>query len=208
MWLLLTLPGLALLTGLAIWRKKPRWLLVPAALALLVTAGTAVFFTPPPETDLQPDYAVLLGAGLEDGQPTQELVRRMELALDWLEQTPDTVLIAAGGDPKGQGVTEASVMTRWLADHGADMTRVLAEDRSRTTRENLLYSRELAKAHGLDTENVLILTSDYHQTRAQFLARRIGQNAAGRSCTTPFRQRLTSSVRELYAFFKAVWQTR
>ena len=208
MWLLLTLLGLALLTGLAIWRKKPGWLLVPAVLALLVTAGTAVFFMPPPETDIQPDYAVLLGAGLEDGQPTQELVHRMELALDWMEQTPDTVLIAAGGDPNGQGVTEASVMTRWLADHGANMPRVLAEDQSRTTLENLLCSRELAEEHGLGTENVLILTSDYHQTRAQFLASRIGQNAAGRSCRTPFWPRLTSSVRELYAFLKAVWQTR
>ena len=208
MWILLTLAALAGLTGLAWAAGKPRWLLLPALLALLIAMGTAVFFIPPAETELCPDYAVLLGVGLKNGQPTEELIRRMGLALEWLQQTPDTMLIVAGGDPRGQGVTEASVMNTWLLEHGADPDRLLLEDQSRTTRENLLLSRELAKKQGLDTDRILILTSDYHQTRAQFLARRIGQTATGRSCTTPFWQRLNSAVRELYAFPKAVWQTR
>lgn len=209
MWLLLTLAGLGLLTGLAVWWKKPRWLLLPAVLALLVGIGTAVFFTPPAaQQSLQPDYAVLLGAGLDHGKPTEELVRRMELALDWMEQNADTILIASGGDPANQGITEASVMTAWLLEHGADPDRLLAEEQSRNTRENLLYSRKVAQEHGLKADNILILTSEYHQTRAQFLARRIGQNAAGISCQTPFRQRLVASVRELYAFGKSLWQTR
>ena len=55
---------------------------------------------------------------------------------------------------------------------------------------------------------MLILTSDYHQTRAQYLARAQGQEAVGLACETPPLQRLTARVREVYAFVKAWAETR
>ena len=55
---------------------------------------------------------------------------------------------------------------------------------------------------------MLILTSDYHQTRAQYLAHAQGQEAVGLSCETPPAARLAASVREVYAFVKAWAETR
>lgn len=172
-----------------------------------VAVGTAVVWSPPENQPLEPDYAVVLGAALEDGRATEELERRLELGLQYLTET-DGILILSGGDPDGDGVTEAQVMEAWMADHGADLTRVYQEDRSQDTRENLKFSRELAQSLGLETDTVLILTSDYHQTRAQYLAHAQGQGAVGLACETPPRQRLAASVREVYAFVKAWAETR
>lgn len=212
-WLVLTLALLLAGAAAAVWLKKRRPRLQKALLAamavctLAVATGTAVCWNPPPVRDLTPDYAVLLGCVLEDGQAGPELERRLTLALTYLEETPDVPLIVTGGDPDGDGITEAEVMAQWLERHGADMARVLTEDQARNTLENLRNSKALAERQGLGTDAVLILTSDYHQTRAQFLARRLGQAAAGLSCATPWPSRLPAAVREAYSFVKAIAQT-
>lgn len=212
-WLVLTLALLLAGAAAAVWLKKRRPRLQKALLAamavctLAVAAGTAVCWNPPPVRSLTPDYAVLLGCGLKDGQATPELERRLTLALTYLEETPEVPLIVTGGDPDGDGVTEAEVMDRWLLDHGADMERVLTEDRARNTLENLQNSKALAERKGLGTDAVFILTSDYHQTRAQFLAHALGQTATGLSCATPWPSRLPAAVRETYSFVKAIVQT-
>jgi len=207
MWLWITLGALAALTGIALLLKRKKLLLIPGVLALVMAVCTAICFTPPAYQELEPDYAVLLGVALEDGKPTDELVRRMELALDWLSDTPDLTLIVTGGDARDLGITEAEVMAGWLEEHGADMTRVLIEDQAQDTRQNLLYSKTLAHGQGMESDTVLILTSEYHQTRAQFLARQNGPTATGISCQTPLYPRITASVREVYSFVKAILET-
>jgi uncharacterized SAM-binding protein YcdF (DUF218 family) len=209
-WLLLTIVVLAVLFVLYSILKtglRLAFLLLALAFLLTVVSGAAVCWTAPDTEGVQPDYAVLLGCALENGEPREELIRRLELAKDWLDRTEGTTLMVTGGDPAGQGVTEASVMWDWLEDHGADMSRVILEDRAADTRQNLLFCRELAENLGLGTENVLILSSEYHQTRAQYLARSIGQAASGLSCDTPFFDHLEAAVREVYSFAKALLET-
>lgn len=179
------------------------------AFVVLVVAGTATCWNSPDSEQVEDaDYAVLLGCALENGQPKEEMIRRMQLGLDWLADTKDTVLMLTGGDPGDQGVTEAQVMYDWLQANGADMSRVVMEDQAADTRQNLLFCRELAEQLGLASDRVLILSSEYHQTRAQYLARQLGQQALGLSCKTPFLDHVTASVREVYSFAKAFLETR
>lgn len=209
-WLLLTVIVLVVLFVLySVLKTGLRLLFLLLALAFLLTvvSGAAVCWTAPDTESTQPDYAVLLGCALENGQPKEELIRRLELARDWLERTEGTTLMVSGGDPAGQGVTEASVMRDWLEEHGADMSRVVMEDRAADTRQNLQFCKELAENLGLNTDNVLILSSEYHQTRAQYLAESIGQAASGLSCETPFFDHLEAAVREVYSFTKAFLET-
>ena len=95
-------------------------------------------------------------------------------------------------------------MAAWLRNHGANAKRILVEDRANDTRENLLYAKALAESHGLEADAVLIITSEYHQTRARYFAEQTGQQAMSLSCATPPMLRLFASVREVYAFVKAV----
>ena len=177
-------------------------------LAAVVTAGTAVCWDAPENgEDLEADYGLLLGCALQNGQATDELVRRCEIGLAWMEAHPDRCLVVSGGDPGGQGVTEAAVMAAWLRNHGADPDRILIEDQAADTWQNLVYSKTLAHGLGLETDTVAIITSEYHQTRAGFLARRNGQHALYLSAHTPLAAHLVAAVREAYSFVKAAATT-
>ena len=213
-WLFLTLWGLILgyAAGFFLrkWFPKTGWSIVgiTALLTAAVIAGTAICWKGPQERDTEADYAVLLGCALENGQARPELIRRCETALSWMQAHPKQYLIVSGGDPGGQGVTEAAVMAAWLRNHGADEKWIMLEDQARNTRENIQFAKELAAEKQLETDTVLVITSEYHQTRAQYFARQNGQEAAGLSCTTPWWNHLTASVREVYSFVKAFAETR
>lgn len=208
--LFLTLWGiiLGIAGGLLLRKWKPvlGWLLVILTLvvAIGVTTGVVICWDAPENPDLEADYALALGCALNDGQATPELIRRCQKALDWMEDHPHDYLIVSGGDPGGQGVAEAAVMAAWLRNHGANAKRILVEDRANDTRENLLYAKALAESHGLEADTVLIITSEYHQTRARYFAEQTGQQAMSLSCATTPMLRLFASVREVYAFVKAV----
>jgi len=208
-WLLLTAAILVvgMVAALLLRRRLPvTGALLIAVLSLaaaVIVTGTAICWQAPANEDLTPDYGLLLGCALQDGRPTPELVRRCRMALLWLEDNPEQILIVSGGDPAGQGVTEAAVMTQWLTEHGADPNRIAPEPQAKDTRQNLQFSKKLAQSMGLGTDTVLIITSEYHQTRAQYLAEAQGQKTVGLSCRTPYSTRLQASVREVYAFAKA-----
>ena len=169
------------------------------AAALVFAVSAAVLWSAPDSSpELEADYALLLGCSLRNGQATPELVRRCQTALDWLEAHPHGLLVVSGGDPGHQGVTEAAVMAAWLRNHGANAKQILLEDQASDTRENLLFSKTLVEGQERETDTVLIITSEYHQTRARFLAEAGGQTALGLSCRTPLIQHLLATVREVY----------
>ena len=213
-WLLLTLWVLIVGTSAGFLMKKrfPRvgWtVLCLMALFLAAVTTGAVLCWDAPENDpaLEADYGLLLGCALIDGEASGELIRRCETALHWMEEHPKQYLVISGGDPGGQGRTEAAVMAAWLRNHGADQKRLLIEDQAADTRQNLLLSRELARDMGLETDIVAVITSEYHQTRARFLAGRTGQQTICVSCRTPGPSRLVCAVREVYSFVKAAVET-
>ena len=212
-WLLLTLWVLIIGTAAGfLLKKKFPWVghILLALMILyggMITAGTVICWDEPEPLGIDTDCAVVLGCALEDGQATKELVRRCATAKALMDLNKDLVLIVSGGDPGGQGRTEAEVMAAWLRNHGADPDRLLIEDQASDTRENLLFSKALAEEHGLGTARVTIVTSEYHQTRAQYLAGKLGQQATGFSCKTPMPDHLFAAVRETYAFLKAILET-
>lgn len=210
-WLLLTVIVLLLLfCGGWYLRKKYKktslgMLIAAVLLTVLIVGGTAVCWSAPQDgAEAEADFGLVLGYGLRRGQAAPELVRRCEAALSWMQAHPTRYLIVSGGDPTGQGVTEAAVMAAWLRNHGAREDRILLEDQASDTRENLLFSRELAEAEGLETDCVTIITSDYHQTRARLLAQRQGMTPQSLSAQTPFLRHLTSAVREVYAIISEI----
>lgn len=206
MWLLLTLGILLVLFcgGFVLRKQYKKTSLCLLIAAVLLTAffvsGTAICWSAPDDgAETEADFGLVLGYGLHHGQAMPELVRRCEAGLAWMEEHPTQFLIVSGGDPTNQGVTEAAVMAAWLRNHGAREDRILMEDQATDTRENLLFSQKLAEEQGLETDCVTIITSDYHQTRARFLAERQGMTAQSLSARTPFLYHLAAAVREVYA---------
>ena len=116
-------------------------------------------------------YLIVLGAQVRGNQITDSLMRRLERAEQYLKEHPDTVVIVSGGQGKGEEVTEASAMEHYLNSHGIEEERILREENSRTTNENLAFSSAYIKDMHMP---VGIVTNNFHMYRACCYARKLG----------------------------------
>ncbi|MBQ8304900.1 MAG: YdcF family protein [Blautia sp.] len=150
------------------------------------------------EKDLQ--YVIVLGAQVRGDHPSLSLEKRLEKAFSYAEENPDTILILSGGQGPGEAMTEASCMEEWLLAHGIPKERMILEERSTSTVENLIFSDELT---GCKNARTGIITNDFHVYRAQRLAERQGYSdvcgiAAG---SVPIME-VHFIVREVFALLK------
>ena len=76
-------------------------------------------------------------------------------------------------------------MQTWLIAQGIAPERILLEDRSESTQENLSNSFAIIAADGGDvTEGVGIVTSEYHLYRAKRMAEALGAKPIGIAAKT------------------------
>ena len=86
------------------------------------------------------DYILVLGAGLNGDKPSAVLEMRLEKARLYLQEHPQTVVIVSGGQGPTEPVSEAESMKNWLMEKGIPNSRIIMEDKSTTTAENIRYS--------------------------------------------------------------------
>jgi uncharacterized SAM-binding protein YcdF (DUF218 family) len=119
---------------------------------------------------------IVLGAGLAGDRVTPLLAGRLALGERVYREaraTRPVRIVTSGGQGPGETVPEAVAMRRWLVERGVPEDDVLTEDRSTTTRENLLLSRQVLADAGVEGP-VVAVSSDYHAMRAATLLRDLG----------------------------------
>lgn len=141
--------------------------LVTAESALMVRAAV----NGPPED--VPVTVVVLGCRVRGTVPSKAMRQRLTAAEGFLRDHPDAVCILSGGQGEDEEIAEADCMYRELTAAGIDPGRLYREDRSTSTRENFLFSREIIKYNGLP-ETVVVVTNEYHQYRAGLIAKALG----------------------------------
>ena len=114
---------------------------------------------------------VVLGAQVRGTSPSRALKRRLEKAAQYARENPETVLILSGGQGDNEDISEAQCMRDYLTAAGIGEERLRMEDRSTTTRENLIFSDELT---GCAQEPCGILSNTFHVFRAVTLAKELG----------------------------------
>lgn len=190
------------------WRIALTWLTVAGVLVML---GCVTYIDlSGRDSDLTagaPEFVVVLGAQTHGDRPSRTLRERLDLAYDYLQQNPDAVCFVSGGQGSDETHTEAYVMQKYLLERGVAEERVVMEDQAANTRENLMLSRKLAQNMGVDTSDVLIITSEFHLCRAKYIAGTLDMRACGLgSTTTPWILKLCYELREVFAFVKAFAQ--
>ncbi len=138
-------------------------------------------------TDKEPraDYVIVLGAGVNGTAPSLSLLNRLDAVKEYLETYPDSIAVLSGGQGKGEDITEAECMRRWLVSNGIEEDRLLLEEKSTSTKENLQFSMEIINRHFEDdVEKLAIVSSDYHLYRAKYMASEMGVEAVGVSART------------------------
>lgn len=121
---------------------------------------------------------VILGAQLKEDGPSLFLQRRLEKALDYLADHPDTLVVVSGGQGPDEPDTEANGMERFLREKGFEGV-ILKEDQSHNTRANLKNSKAvlLAQARYDVSQGVVLVSNDFHLARVRLLADRFGYRA-------------------------------
>ena len=118
-------------------------------------------------------HVVVLGMALEDGKPTQDLLKRIETAENYLKKNPDAILILTGGNPGPDGRTEARVMHDLMLTDGVPEECMILEDEATTTKENFTNTIGLI---GNPDEPIVLISSNYHMQRAVNDAKKAGFN--------------------------------
>ncbi len=169
------------LAGLGGWR---RWLARAWAGLYVLGLGWAAYLTvlivssqavPPPEGL----NVVVLGAQVYSAERMgMSLRNRVDAAGEYLERNQEVQCIVTGGQGGNEPCPESLTAKNALVRMGIDPERIIMEDKSRNTRQNLEFAMELAQKHGLDTR-VVVVSQNFHMYRAVRLARSAGFEAYG-----------------------------
>ena len=170
-----------LLTKRNVLDKIPLWMRI-MVLILVVAGGLMFLFVEGmifsqfySQAAAGADFLIVLGAQWKEEGPSYILQKRLDKALEYLEENPETRVIVSGGQGSNEPISEAEGMYSYLAEAGIDPERILLEAASSNTYENLTFSGELLDK---STDRVVIVTSNFHVFRAVKIARKQGYEKA------------------------------
>lgn len=149
------------------------------------------------------DYIVVLGAGLRGDKVTPLLAARIDRAIELLNKNPEAVLVMSGGQGPGEELSEGEAMAGYAERQGVESSRILIENESHSTEENLLFSRKLMTK---ERPKVIIVTTSYHVFRALLLAKRQGLSCLGVGAKTKWYFTLNALLREFVGYLSVSWQ--
>ncbi len=185
MWIFLAILFLGMAIGIHfdIWRKLPavlrRMVTVGVALALILFAtveGCIIsgFFA---QGEEGLDYIIVLGAQVYENGPSNVLKYRLDKACAYLMDNENTICIVSGGQGANEPFSEAQGMYDYLIEKGIPAERILKEEASSNTVENITNSSQY---FDVETDSVGIVTNNFHVFRGVHLAQKLGiKNVCG-----------------------------
>ena len=117
-----------------------------------------------------PQAIIVLGCKVNGSRPSRMLSRRIQAAYDVMQQYPDIKAVVSGGQGSNEDISEAHCMAEELTRLGIAPERIIEEDKSASTSENLRFSKQILDENGISGP-ILLVTDAYHQFRAQMLAK-------------------------------------
>lgn len=148
-------------------------------------------------------YLFILGAKLYGDKPSPVLIERLKTGLVYLDAYKDTKVVVTGGQGRDELISEGQAMKDYLVNNGIEESRIILEDKSINTFQNIKYGLEKVKEFD-DSDNIeiLIATSKFHIFRSKFIAKRLGVKAHGLPARVPPTTVITSYIREYFAVIK------
>ena len=149
------------------------------------------------------DYIIVLGAGIIGSRVTPLLAARIEKGIELLCYNPNAVLIMSGGQGSGEDIPESKAMAAYAASQGVDTEKIIMEQKSVSTQENLRFSRELMNKQ---KPQIIIVTTAYHVFRALILAKQQGIRCVGFGAKTKWYFTLNAFIREFVGYLRLTWK--
>ena len=182
-------------------------------IGVIIADALAVRYEPEPDKD----FIIILGCGIrKDGTPTPLLRGRIDRALAFAEKQKtltgkEPVFVTSGGQGPNEAVSESASMKGYLLEKGVPEARIIEENHSTSTLENMKFSKSLILKSvrpkkqapqeywpSLDDPEAKIAfsTTNYHVFRSGLCARRVKMRAVGMGAKTKWYFWPNAAVRE------------
>lgn len=146
------------------------------------------------------EYVIVLGAQVRGSKITKSLAKRLDAAYEYGCENTTCKIIVSGGQGVGEDLPEAEAMKKYLIEKGIDENRIIEENKSTTTKENLVFSMKII--NDFDA-SVVIITNNFHVFRATRLAKKIGYtNISAKAAKSDNHLIINYMVRESLAMVK------
>lgn len=184
----------------------PKWVTIPVEIIvgvgclLFILIEAAIIHTGKNTPEPAAEYLIVLGAKVNKTAPSLILHYRIQAAAEYLKENPGTMVVASGGKGADEGISEAQCIYQELVKRGIAADRILLEEQSVNTKENLMNSGELI---GSKEASVVLTTTDFHVFRAIRLAKKCGyEHISGNPAKSVWWLIPTNYTREFFAILK------
>ncbi len=181
------------------WIRVTILVVVTLGIAIFLFAESVIVYYSNQDAPNEVEYVIVLGARVNGTRITGSLWRRLNTAADYLseEQNRDVKVIVSGGQGPGEDISEAQAMHDYLVEKGIEKSRIIMEDKSTNTYENIEFSRKIINN---DNAKVAIVTNGFHIYRATSMAKKQGMTEVyGLSASSDPIMRFSYYVREGFA---------
>lgn len=171
------------------------WLFTSTAMYAVVYNATPILY--------QPDYIIVLGSGLIGDRVPPLLESRLDEAVQQFKKYGEEALfITSGGQGNDELVSEAAAMKKYIIEkYGILPNKIIAEDKSTTTYENMLFSKKIIDGKFKQAKGIFV-TNNFHVLRASLYASKVGLKATGIASQTAFYYTPNAFVREFVALLE------
>ncbi len=176
--------------------KKLRNYMLSITLLLILVIEIPIIVVGYLTQPVKSDTIIVLGAKILGQDPSLMLRLRLDEAIKLYEAGYAPIIIVSGAQGPDESISEAASMKTYLIDHGIPADRILLEDQSFNTYQNLSNSHKLMQVNSLRT--AVIVSNASHIRRSLLLAQNLGIQATGSPAPMPSNPYLTTKqyVRE------------
>jgi len=145
------------------------------------------------------DYIIILGTKVNGTKPSLTLKNRIDTAVNYLKKNRETIAIASGGKGPNEGISEAIAIKQGLITKGIGEGRIILEDQSSRTTENIAFSKKLVPD---EKETGIVVSNYFHIYRARSIAKDNGLSLYALPAKTPIKEAPKWYFREYLAITK------
>jgi uncharacterized SAM-binding protein YcdF (DUF218 family) len=140
------------------------FVVVSVLLSAIAYSAGSIYIYGSSKSTIKADAAIVLGAAVWGNQPSPVFRERINHAIKLYKTGVVQSLIFTGGQGESNEPAEAIVAKQYAQSQGVPESAILTETQSRTTKQNLYYSKQVAATHQLS--RFLIVSDPLHMKRS------------------------------------------
>lgn len=125
---------------------------------------------------IKSDCIIVLGCQVKGTSPSPFLQARLNDSIRLYKEGYGKYIIVSGGKGTGEDITEASAMKVFLLGKGIDKNKIIMEDKSKNTMENLSFSKNVMESKGFKTG--VVVSNKYHLKRVSLMSKKLKMNTS------------------------------